>query len=153
MAETKIVGIVLLLLLVGMLVSAIDVPFSEALPTRSAEGGATGILGLAATDWNKTYGGPSCEYAYAMVQTSDGGYALAGCTNSSGLFNFWLVKTDASGVELWNKTYSLLLGERVYALVQTSDGGYALAGHTSVPADGNVPHFWLVKTDSSVTLK
>ena len=50
--------------------------------------------------WTKTYGGMSFDEARALVQTSDGGYALAGSTLSfgAGSSDFWLVKTDASGV-------------------------------------------------------
>ena len=50
--------------------------------------------------WSKTYGGTGDDYAFALVQTVDGGYALAGYTNSfgGGGSNFWLVKTDADGV-------------------------------------------------------
>ena len=33
--------------------------------------------------WNKTYGGIGNDYGYSVVQTSDGGYAIAGSTNSS----------------------------------------------------------------------
>lgn len=50
--------------------------------------------------WTKTYGGTNSEEVYALVQTGDGGYALAGGTNSFGVggYDFWLVKTDADGV-------------------------------------------------------
>ena len=51
------------------------------------------------TSWSKTYGGPEGDKAYAMIETREGGYALAGTTNSfgSGLINAWLVKTDVVG--------------------------------------------------------
>jgi len=98
--------------------------------------------------WNKTYGGTDYEGAYALVQTSDGGYALAGYTVSfgAGSTDAWLVRTDANGNMMWNKTYGGTWGDGAFALVQTSDGGYALGGTTgsSGPAD-----FWLVKTDGS----
>ena len=50
--------------------------------------------------WNRTYGGTNYDIARALVQTTDGGYALAGRTESFGAGDgdFWLVKTDASGV-------------------------------------------------------
>jgi len=51
-------------------------------------------------EWNQTYGGTGLENAYSVIQTSDGGYALAGFTTSFGAGgnDFWLVKTDAAGV-------------------------------------------------------
>ncbi|HDQ06260.1 MAG TPA: hypothetical protein ENN36_06030 [Candidatus Bathyarchaeota archaeon] len=89
-------------------------------------------------EWNRTYGGASYEYAYSLVETSDGGFALAGCTASfgAGHEDVWLVKTDSYGNMMWNQTYE---GE-AYALVQTSDGGYAIAGQK----DGD---FWLAKAN------
>jgi hypothetical protein len=46
--------------------------------------------------WSKTYGGTGWDEAYSVVQTGDGGYALAGYTDSYGAggADFWLVKTD-----------------------------------------------------------
>ena len=50
--------------------------------------------------WNQTYGEAGFDWAYSVVQTLDGGYALVGSTDSFGAGNwdFWLVKTDFSGV-------------------------------------------------------
>jgi len=88
--------------------------------------------------WSKTYGGTSSDVANSLVQTVDGGYAIAGY----GFAN--LVKTDMNGNPQWNKTY---LGF-ASSVVQTSDGGYALAGRT--PSFGaGARDFWLVKTDSA----
>jgi len=98
--------------------------------------------------WNKTYGGENNDYAGAMVQTSDGGYAIAGCTNSFGTGgDCWLVKTDASGNMEWNKTYGGTESEGAIALVQTSDGGYAIAGNTNSFGAGGYDQY-LVKTDA-----
>ena len=84
------------------------------------------------TSWSQTYGGPLSDKAYAMIKTSEGGYALAGTTNSfgTGLINAWLVKTDIDGNELWNQTYSGLGQGIADAITQTNDGGYALTGYT-----------------------
>jgi hypothetical protein len=100
--------------------------------------------------WNKTYGGTGYDWAWSMVQTVDGGYALAGYTNSSGAGrgDFWLVKTDASGNMLWNKTYGGGTGGEAHSVIQTDDGGYALVGGTTYFGTGN-GDFWLVKTDAS----
>ncbi len=99
-------------------------------------------------EWNKTYGGPYDDVANSLVETLDGGYALAGYTNSSGAGNedFWLVKTDAGGNMEWNRTYGGLGHDSADSLVVTLDGGYALAGCTNSSGAGS-NDFWLVKTD------
>jgi hypothetical protein len=46
--------------------------------------------------WRETYGGINDDRALSLVATSDGGYALAGTTDSFGAggYDFWLVKTE-----------------------------------------------------------
>jgi hypothetical protein len=97
--------------------------------------------------WDKTYGGADYEIAYSMVQTSDGGYALAGITLYVGGSDFWLVKTDADGNIQWSRTYGGTNDDRAYSVVQTSDGGYAITGYTASFGAGWWD-FWLVKTNS-----
>jgi hypothetical protein len=104
-------------------------------------------------EWNKTYGGGSDDYAFSVVETSDGGYALAGYTGSFGAgdLDFWLLKTDSDGVMQWNRTYGGKNTDTAYSVIETSDGGYALAGHTysfgaGAPFEADA---WLVKTDSA----
>ena len=63
-------------------------------------------VGASLEMWSQTYGGEhgnvvyTFDIAYSLVQTSDGGYALAGLTKSfgAGATDFWLVKTDAQGI-------------------------------------------------------
>ena len=102
------------------------------------------------TTFSQTYGGPNDEQANAVIQTSDGGYALAGWTDSygNGNINFWLVKTTSSGSQNWTQAYGNSGDNEANALVQTSDGGYALAGFTNATGPG-VYNFWLVKTDTN----
>jgi len=98
--------------------------------------------------WNKTYGGSRHDRAYSLIETSDGGYTLAGETRSYGAGNYdvWLVKTDGSGNLEWNRNYGGELNDRAYSLIEVSDGGYALAGETdSFGAGGS--DFWLIKTN------
>ena len=99
--------------------------------------------------WSKTYGGANYDYAYALVQTGDGGYALTGSyTPDAFEDHFWLVKTDAFGNAQWSKTYGGTGGNSANALVETGDGGYALAGRTESFGAGG-PDFWLVRTDAN----
>lgn len=48
------------------------------------------------TLWTRTYGGSQPDYAYSAQETSDGGYAIFGYTQSFGAGNtdFYLVKTE-----------------------------------------------------------
>jgi hypothetical protein len=101
-------------------------------------------------EWDKTYGGSGIETATSMIQTGDGGYSLAGITNSFGAGgqDAWLVKTDLTGKQQWNKTYGGTNDDYVSSIVQTNDGGYALAGYTYSYGAGN-QDCWLIKTDSA----
>lgn len=101
-------------------------------------------------EWSKVFGGEGNEHGSSVIQTSDGGYALAGSTSSHGAINgdFWLVKTDPSGNAEWNNTFGGRGNDHAYSIIQTSEGGYALAGFTGSHGAGN-QDFWLVKTDSS----
>ena len=99
--------------------------------------------------WNKTYGGTGTDLGYSVVQTSDGGYAIAGRTNSFGAggIDVYLVKTDSAGSMQWNKTYGGTGNDVGNSIVQTYDSIYAIAGYTnSFGAGGN--DVYLVMTDS-----
>jgi len=99
--------------------------------------------------WNKTYGGPNDDVAWAIVQTDDGGYTLAGYKDSinSAQGDFWLIKTDADGNMIWNKTYGGAGSDHAYSLVKTPEGGYILAGWTDSFGAGSRDS-WVVKTDA-----
>jgi hypothetical protein len=83
--------------------------------------------------WTKTIGGPAVESGYSLIQTSDGGYAIAGETYSfgAGKWDVYVVKLDANGNLQWTKTIGGKSGEKGSSLVQTSDGGYAITGATN----------------------
>ena len=83
--------------------------------------------------WNKTYGGANNDYAYKVIQTSDGGYVLAGYTDSFGAggYDVYLVKTDSEGNLLWSKTFGGTGDDYAYSVVQSNDGGFVLAGKSN----------------------
>jgi hypothetical protein len=101
-------------------------------------------------NWSNTYGRSGDDFAYSLVNTSDGGYALAGYTSSSGAgyYDFYMVKTDSAGNKQWSKTYGGTGDDEARSLIQTSDDGYALAGWTNSFGGGGYD-FYLVKTDSA----
>lgn len=96
-------------------------------------------------EWSKTYRGNETTIGYSLVQASDGGYVIAGSTNSSsGNPHGWLAKTDSSGSMLWNRTYGDVYSSVFLAVVRTVDGGYAACGSLGLP--------WIVKTDAAGNL-
>ncbi|MCW4046506.1 MAG: HYR domain-containing protein [Candidatus Bathyarchaeota archaeon] len=99
------------------------------------------------TEWSKSFSGA----ANAVIQTADGGYAIAGYSltyTGTGMgvrANALLIKTDPSGGFQWEKTYGtdVFLGiANAVAVAQTPDSGYVLFGESGVlvktDADGNV---------------
>jgi len=79
--------------------------------------------------WVKTYGGPQADYAYDVIETSDGGFALAGATYASGAFeNMLLLKTDSDGNELWRQAYGGEGSDTGRAVCETSNGDFIAAG-------------------------
>jgi hypothetical protein len=101
------------------------------------------------TLWTRTYGGSNDDWAYSVQQTADGGYILAGATESSGAGgrDFYLVKTNSSGNTTWSRTYGGSNHEVAWCVQQTSDGGYILAGYTESFGAGQ-SDFYVVKTNS-----
>jgi hypothetical protein len=96
--------------------------------------------------WSQTYGGTGFEEAYALVEISDGGYAIAGYSGVNNC-DFWLFKTDEFGYMEWNKTYGGTLWDYAESLISTSDGGYAIVGSTHSVSQSICDDVWLVKTD------
>jgi len=49
--------------------------------------------------WDKTFGGSGEDSVRSLIQTDDGGYALAGITFSfgAGEGDFWIIKLDKKG--------------------------------------------------------
>ena len=85
-------------------------------------------------EWQKAYGGSEDEEANSFQQTSDGGYIVAGCTESfgAGENDFWILKLSSDGDIEWQKTYGESEGEGASSVQQTSEGGYIVAGSTNI---------------------
>lgn len=88
--------------------------------------------------WQKSYGGSRGDGVNAMQQTYDGGYIIAGGSNSTdgdlttnyGGYDVWIIKIAANGDIEWQKTYGGSQDENAGSIIQTSDSGYAFTGFT-----------------------
>ena len=98
--------------------------------------------------WDKTFGGSGRDECRCIITTSDGGYAMAGTTESkgNGQSDFWMIKLDRNGNKQWDKTFGGSGRDECRCIITTSDGGYAMAGTTESKGNGQ-SDFWLVKLD------
>ncbi len=107
----------------------------------------------------KTFGGSKNDVAQSIVETSDGGYAILGYTQSNDgdianktneSFDFWLMKFSSEDNLIWSKTYGGSDDDRGTDIIATNDGGFALLGY-SKSNDGDVSlnagsqDFWVLK--------
>jgi len=102
----------------------------------------------------KAIGGPESEEGNSLIQTSDGGYAIAGYTKSFGAGNYdvYVIKLDANGNLQWTKTIGGPESEEGNSLIQTPDGGYVIAGSTRSFGAGEAD-VYVVKLDAKGNLQ
>ena len=88
------------------------------------------------------------DYARAITETEDGGYLVAGYTNSFGTGNYdaLLLKYTNIGSLSWAMTMGGSAYDYARAVVQTIDGDYILAGYTN-SFDTNKYSVLLMKTN------
>ena len=114
-------------------------------------------------EWSKTYGEPCDTYGgpesmfRSVVQTSDGGYAVAGLDcfgpgfhfngHDISLDNGWVLRLDPDGNILWQEKF---VSETVYSVDVTRDKGIIVAGSVLLSGTaGAEPTIgpWLLKLD------
>lgn len=115
-------------------------------------------------DWQYTFGGSDDDLLTCSQLTPDGGFILAGYSESGvsgnktdycrGGYDYWLVKVDKNGVVEWQRTIGGGDHDYLFCLDQTSDGGYILGGTSISHISGEktvdmiaVADYWIVKTD------
>jgi hypothetical protein len=117
---------------------------------------------IGAVQWAKCYGGSGSDFGYSIIQTIDGGYAVAGLTYSSdgqvtgyhGGGDAWVIKLDDTGALQWQKCLGGSQLDAANSIVQTADSGFAITGYTN-SNDGNVSgnhgnqDVWVVKLSTS----
>ncbi len=98
------------------------------------------------TLWTKAYGGEDWDKGFSFLQTNDGGYLIAGWTESfgAGKIDAYLLKTDSSGDTLWTKTVGGNENDFAYAVLQSGEDGYLVVGNTHSFSSGD-SDCWLIR--------
>lgn len=117
-----------------------------------------------ALEWSKTYGGSDDDRGRSITTTNDGGFIIAGfsqsadgdVTENNGLYDFWVAKLTASGTISWQKTFGFSGTDQAFSVIQTTDGGYLVSGILDVTASGGLGNrrhaggdYWAIKLDAN----
>ena len=120
------------------------------------------LTNAGAIDWEKSLGGTGADHAYSVRQTTDGGYIVAGYSNSHdgdvtgnhGGDDYWVVKLTAAGDIDWQKSLGGSWNDNGMDARQTADGGYIVTGWSNsfngdVTGNHGGNDYWVVKLDST----
>jgi len=115
-------------------------------------------------EWQRTIGGTYVDQLRSILQTRDGGYLLAGYSNSPqsgnktekgyGEGDYFVVKLDKDGTTEWQKSYGGDGDDQPYALLESHDGNFVIGGSSNSGTTGNKnssnkrgTDFWMLKID------
>jgi hypothetical protein len=97
--------------------------------------------------WERSFGGTGYDDAYAVRPVQDGGFVVAGRSQSQisagkatpnyGGSDYWMVCVDEEGNQLWDATFGGSRNDSARAVIEMSKGGYLVGGEAFSPADGN----------------
>lgn len=111
--------------------------------------------------WRRNYGGDQSDYLMTIIETSDGGLAVAGYTYSNnydvngnhGESDSWVLKLSSLGYIQWKCTTGGSLVDNAYSIVENDNYFYVLGSSEST--DGDISSYisgydyWLQKINYS----
>lgn len=88
--------------------------------------------------WEKSYGGSSDDIATSIAATDNGGYIVAGFTESNdgdvslnhGYVNYWLIRLDSAGNAIWKNCYGGSQSEEATSVIANNNGGFMVVGNS-----------------------
>nr|MBA3705714.1 T9SS type A sorting domain-containing protein [Bacteroidota bacterium] len=94
------------------------------------------------------FGGNGIDIGYAVKQTLDRQYIVAGSTSSHGAGNtdFFLLKVDSMGQFMWEKNFGGFNNDVARSVIQLADSGYVITGFTNSFGNGGYD-FLTIRTD------
>ncbi len=120
--------------------------------------------------WQKTIGGSAAELLQSVQQTPDGGYIIAGSSesgisgnkteDSNGQWDYWIIKLSVNGTIQWQNTIGGNSTDYLFSVTQTVDGGYLLGGRSESNISGDKTannkggsDYWMVKVSSTGSIE
>lgn len=105
--------------------------------------------GYGKVEWTKSYGDDESDGARDVLCMDDGGYLVAGTTNSygAGREDVYLLRLNSAGEKIWQKTFGGTYDDRPACIKKTTDGEYIIAGATK-NTDNEGRNAYLVKVDA-----
>ena len=115
--------------------------------------------------WDKRFGGSGEDLCKSVVTTSDGGFLLAGSSNSGGdgdknepsrgSWDYWAVKIDSNGSKVWDKRFGGSSVDQCFDCTIDENGNFLLAGYSNSGASGDRSEgsrgdgdYWIVKINN-----
>jgi type IX secretion system substrate protein len=115
--------------------------------------------------WTKNFGGlysGEVDTFRSVIQTPDGGYMLAGYSDSaSGTvfdtnyggtlrgFDGWVIKLDASGNMFWKRNYGTVNSEYFNNITPLPNGDFIVSGYSYAPGGNGLDDFWIVRINQN----
>jgi len=100
------------------------------------------------TEWELLFGGTGDDYGFAINETWNNEYIVAGWTNSwsAQSRDAYILTVDKSGNQMWDKITGWEFDEYTFDICQTSDYGFVVTGYTKSYTHG-LSDVFLYKTD------
>lgn len=109
------------------------------------------VSSLCGQGFENIFGGNSADFGEAIVYTPNGGYVLAGFSESFGNDNdldVYVIRTDVDGQVMWEYVYDEGFTEHGYTMINTPDGGFLIAGDRRA-TQTSTTNAYLIKLDAN----
>ena len=116
--------------------------------------------------WENSLGGSNYDFGQSIEMTDDGGYIIAGYSESNdvdvsgqhGNGDCWIIKCNNSGNLQWQKSLGSTGNDYAFCIQQLTAGGYLLTGYSEMndgDVSGNHGNYdcWIVKLDELGTIQ
>lgn len=107
--------------------------------------------------WDRSFGSPGDDRLHGLAATADGGFVLAGSSDSIaggnktssgyGDLDFWVLRLDGAGNKIWEHPFGTTQRDDARAVVATADGGFAVAGDSvTIETERD---YWVLRLDGA----